>query len=192
MGDGKGDSAPLDPIILQKTKPDLSCIVVAFEDGDLRDALRRIKDKVAFLVPLDIDDCFLSGDSVLDDLNGSDAVALQVHLQLINRKGLDMHGTPDREDRSLLEGRQVGSVLGNLLSLDEDSLGLEFLQVVEQNDVRPFTGSQAAPVFQMIAFGRVQRRHADCHDRVDPGFYEHPQMVVDVPIFKNGFGLAVV
>lgn len=192
VGNGHGDGAPLQAVTAQQAQADVARAVMAFDDGDLDDIGLQVVDEIAAVVAPDGSLPLFSDDASRQDIDGPDLVRCQVHDQFIFRKAGNADGTADGAVIGSRKGQAVPAFFGYFPAADEGRQGLEVLQILEEDDVRPLARCQGAAVVEVIAVGGVEGRHGNGRFRRQAGGDAEAQVFVEVAFLENRLGMKVV
>lgn len=192
VGNGHGDGAPLQAVTAQQAQADVARAVMAFDDGDLDDIGLRVVNEIAAVVAPDGNLPLFSDDASRQDIDGPDLVRCQVHDQFIFRKAGNADGTADGAVIGSRKGQAVPAFFGYFPAADEGRQGLEVLQILEEDDVRPLARCQGAAVVEVIAVGGVEGRHGNGRFRRQAGGDAEAQVFVEVAFLENRLGMKVV
>ncbi len=165
---------------------------MAFNDCQLDHVLAWIVDEVTRRVPLDLGHALAGDDAARQDVDHVDPVFLQIQPQAVDREIFDMDAASDRRNIRPLDRRQIDAVLSCQIAVNEDIAGLEVGQIIDQGDIGPPAGEDAAAVFETEGLCRVQGGHLDRRHGIDPEFDSPPQVVIQVTFLQDGPGLAVI
>ena len=185
MGDGGCHGAVLEPIALEIAQADVAGALVTLHHGHFQNVLFHIHLGGVALVGGEDFAVHQTDDTPLA------LVAEIVHIQLPNVEGVP---GPFQQIGVDLGPRHVAAVVVAVpqLALFEHHFHLEVFQTVHHAEVGQIAGGDGAPVVELIVPGGVVAGHLDGNDRVHTGGNGPPYNVINMALFQNVVGMAVV